>query len=121
MKEDSYTRVLLRELRQYIDFLMQYVKILVIEKLSYILAAVVFILLTLFIAAISACYLSLSLLNLLQIYVGTPAAYAIVGVVMLLCIVLLYVRRKQWLLDPITRRVVKIIIDMPSNERKEQV
>ena len=111
MEKPSTTEILLAELRHYIDLRLQHIKYLGTEKLSYIVAALIFIITMIIFGSIVVCYFSQSLLHLLQIYVGTPAAYAIVGAAALLTIAIIYWQRKRWILNPITLTLYRIFID----------
>lgn len=111
MNEQSSIDILLAETKRYLDLRMRQLKFLSVEKLSYVLAAVTLIAIVAIFGIVSACYFSLSFVHLLRIYVGTTGAYAIMGAVALLIIVLFYLQRKRWLLNPITRILARAMLD----------
>lgn len=118
MEELSSVETLIIELKRYIDLRIRHIKILGTEKLSYIIAAVIFITISAIFGIIAICYFSLSLVHLLRIYVGTIGAYAIMGAAALIIVVLVYVWRKQWLLNPIARILARCILD--DNDQSEK-
>ena len=118
MEEQSSTEALITELKHYIDLRLQHLKILGTEKLVYIIAAVAFIAIALIFGIMAICYFSLSLVHLLRIYVGTIGAYSIMGAAALIIVVLTYVWRKQWLLNPITRVLARGILDDDNQAEK---
>lgn len=111
MEELSSAEALIVELKRYIDLRLRHIKFLGTEKLSYLIAAVAFMIIATIFGIIAICYFSLSLVHLLRIYVGTAGAYAIMGAVAILIVALLYLKRKQWLLNPITRILARSILD----------
>ncbi len=111
MEKQYTTQELLAELRHYVDLRLQHLRYFSTEKLSYLLAAAIFIVIALILGTVVVCNFSHSLLLLLQIYVGTTAAYAIVGAVALLIILLIYWQRRRWILNPITRTLARALID----------
>lgn len=116
MEDSATVEQLIAELKRYVDLRMQHLKIIGTEKLSYILAALIFIVLAAIFGIMAICYFSLSLVYLLRIYVGIIGAYAIMGAVALVVVLLLYMLRKQWLLNPIVRLLARNMIDNEQNQ-----
>jgi hypothetical protein len=111
MEKPTSAEILLAELKHYIELRWQFIKYFSTEKLSYIFAALIFTTIGLIFGAIVICYFSQSLLHLLQIYVGTVAAYAIVGAAALSILFIICWQRKRWILNPITRALYRVFID----------
>lgn len=111
MDEQSSVEKLIIELKRYVDLRILHIKFLGTEKLSYFIATAIFMTIAAIFGIIAICYFSLSLVHLLRIYVGTIGAYAIMGAVALLIIVLIYVWRKQLLLNPITRILTRSMLN----------
>lgn len=107
----SLMEVFVDELRQYFDLRLQHVKIIVVEKFVYLLALVAFACISALFVTIAICYFSYSFVHLLQFYVGTIAAHALVAVILLLIVVVIYWQRRRWLLDPIARIMIRVLID----------
>lgn len=111
MEDPAKVEGLIVELKRYVDLRLQHIKILTTQKLSYIIGAAIFLVIAAIFGIMAICYFSLSLVYLLRIYVGTVGAYAIMGAVALIIILLVYLLRKQWLLNPIVRILARNILD----------
>ena len=102
---------LYNELRRYVELRLQRLKIVAVEKCVYLLAVVAFAMIAALFVVIAICYFSFSFVHLLQIYVGAIAAYALVAIILLCMVLLLYWQRRRWILDPIARMMIRILID----------
>lgn len=111
MAESSSVDALIETVKRYLHLRVEQVKFLGTEKLSIILAAMVFLMVTILLAVIAVCYFSVALLQLLQSCVGIVWAGVIMGVVMLLLIGLVYMMRRRWILDPIARFLSRVLLD----------
>lgn len=111
MAESSFVDALIETVKRYLHLRIEQVKFLGTEKLSIILAAMVFLMVTILLAVIAVCYFSVALLQLLQSCVGIVWAGVIMGVVMLLLIGLVYMMRRRWILDPIARFLSRVLLD----------
>ena len=111
MAESSSVDALIETVKRYLHLRIEQVKFLGTEKLSIILAAMVFLMVTILLAVIAVCYFSVALLQLLQSCVGIVWAGVIMGVVMLLLIVLVNMMRRRWILDPIARFLSRVLLD----------
>ncbi|HIX45164.1 MAG TPA: hypothetical protein H9982_02980 [Candidatus Barnesiella excrementipullorum] len=111
MAESSSVDALIETVKRYLHLRIEQVKFLGTEKLSIILAAMVFLMVTILLAVIAVCYFSVALLQLLQSCVGIVWAGVIMGVVMLLLIGLVYMMRRRWILDPIARFLSRVLLD----------
>lgn len=99
------------EAQTYIHLQLLHARCLITEKLSYLVASLIFAVVALIFSCITICYLSLSLVHLLRNYVGLSAAYALSGFVIILFIVAIYLLRRKLILNPITRFWIKIFFD----------
>ena len=111
MAESSSVDALIETVKRYLHLRIEQVKFLGTEKLSIILAAMVFLMVTILLAVIAVCYFSVALLQLLQSCVGIVWAGVIMGVVRLLLIGLVYMMRRRWILDPIARFLSRVLLD----------
>lgn len=111
MAESSSVDALIETVKRYLHLRIEQVKFLGTEKLSIILAAMVFLMVTILLAVIAVCYFSVALLQLLQSCVGIVWAGVIMGIVMLLLIGLVYMMRRRWILDPIARFLSRVLLD----------
>lgn len=111
MAQPSSVDALIETIKRYLHLRIEQVKFLGTEKLSVILAASVFLMVTILLAVIAVCYFSVALLQLLQSCVGLVWASVIMGVVMLLLICLVYLMRKRWILNPIARFLSRVLLD----------
>ncbi len=111
MAESSSVDALIETVKRYLHLRIEQVKFLGTEKLSIILAAMIFLMVTILLAVIAVCYFSVALLQLLQSCVGIVWAGVIMGVVMLLLIGLVYMMRRRWILDPIARFLSRVLLD----------
>lgn len=111
MAESSSVDALIETIKRYLHLRIEQVKFLGTEKLSIILAAMVFLMVAILLAVIAVCYFSVALLQLLQSCVGIVWAGVIMGVVMLLLIGLVYMMRRRWILDPIARFLSRVLLD----------
>ena len=111
MAESSSVDALIETVKRYLHLRIEQVKFLGTEKLSIILAAMVFLMVTILLAVIAVCYFSVALLQLFQSWVGIVWAGVIMGVVMLLLIGLVYMMRRRWILDPIARFLSRVLLD----------
>ncbi len=119
MAQPSSVDALIETIKRYLHLRIEQVKFLGTEKLSVILAASVFLMVTILLAVIAVCYFSVALLQLLQSCVGLVWASVIMGVVMLLLICLIYLMRKRWILDPITRFLSRVLLDDKDDDDTE--
>ena len=119
MEEQSSMPVLITELKRYLALQGKQLKFLILEKASYLLATVVFMLVAMILGIFAICYFSLSLVHLLQIYVGMSAAFAIVGGLIVVFIAVLYRMRKPWLLNRAVNIVSRAIFEENSDDSKE--
>lgn len=119
MEEQSSMPVLITELKRYLALQGKQLKFLILEKTSYLLATVVFMLVAMILGIFAICYFSLSLVHLLQIYVGMSAAFAIVGGLIVVFIAVLYRMRKPWLLNRAVNIVSRAIFEENSDDSKE--
>ena len=111
MAESSSVDALIETVKRYLHLRIEQVKFLGTEKLSIILAAMVFLMVTILLAVIAVCYFSVARLKLLQSCVVIVWAGVIMGVVMLLLIGLVYMMRRRWILDPIARFLSRVLLD----------
>lgn len=111
MAQPSSVDALIETIKRYLHLRIEQVKFFGTEKLSVILAASVFLMVTILLAVIAVCYFSVALLQLLQSCVGLVWASVIMGVVMLLLICLVYLMRKRWILNPIARFLSRVLLD----------
>lgn len=119
MAQPSSVDTLIETIKRYLHLRIEQVKFLGTEKLSVILAASVFLMVTILLAVIAVCYFSVALLQLLQSCVGLVWASVIMGIVMLLLICLIYLMRKRWILDPITRFLSRVLLDDKDDDDTE--
>lgn len=111
MAQSSSVDALIETIKRYLHLRIEQVKFLGTEKLSIILAASVFLMVSILLAVIAVCYFSVALLQLLQSCVGLVWASVIMGLVMLLLMGLIYLMRKRWILDPIARFLSRVLLD----------
>ena len=110
---DKYTSLgqLVVELRHYAHLLLVRGRFLAVARLSYLIAAVAFVIIVVPIVVAAICYFSFSLLHLLLICLSPAMAHALVGVTLLLVALLVYACRKWLLLNPITRMIALVMLD----------
>ena len=110
---DKHTSLgqLVVELRRYAHLLLVRGRFLAVARLSYLIAAVAFVIIVVPIVVAAICYFSFSLLHLLLICLSPAMAHALVGVTLLLVALLVYVCRKWLLLNPITRMIALVMLD----------
>lgn len=111
MAEQSSSDTLTEAIKRYLNLRFRYIKFLSTEKLSIILSASVLLVLLLLLGIIALCYFSLALVHWLAMYVGAIGAYSILGGATLLLILLLYLQRRRWILDPVAHFLARVLLN----------
>lgn len=111
MQQYPDKETLIKELRRYIDLRMRHVRLAIVEKITFILAMTAFASLAMLLIGFAICYFSNSFVLLLQFYVNSVCANALVAVALIAVVILIYWQRKRWLLDPISRIITRTMID----------
>lgn len=110
---------LLTALRNYLGLQREYVMLELTEKLTRLLTALVLGAVLFVIAVIAIVFLGITVATLLSGVLGCAwGAYLIVTVCYLLLALLVYLRRKAWLLEPLARVFATILLK--DNTQDEQ-
>ena len=107
--ENSFAR-LWGTVKKYLTFQIEYAKLTAAEKLTMIFGAVALGFIFIMLATVIGLFASLSIAHMLADAVGIVWAFAIMSAFYLLLAVMLYIFRKQIILDPIARFLSKVIL-----------
>ena len=82
-----------------------------VEKLTVVLAAILTCLIVMFVCAFALIWFSAAIALWLAPHVGgTAAAFAIVGIVYLILAVIVILRRKAWIVNPICSFIASVLL-----------
>ena len=109
-KNDTY-RIIVDELKNYGRLKLDYVKLVCIEKLSTLLAAMAVACIITVLAMVALFFLTEAFQNVLAAYIGDIWSYVIVASLFIVIGIIVFVFKKQLILNPVCRLVSKIFID----------
>lgn len=103
-------RDLIKEFKQYLELQKEYTKLELTEKLTIIFSAIILALVLVTLGIIVLFYLSFSLVYLLAPYVGgLIAGYAIIAGIVILLMGMVYIFRKQLIINPLVNFFAKLL------------
>lgn len=109
--QNQYIR-LWEEFKRYFRLQIDYTRLTVVEKLSLLLAAVTVSLVMGVLCVCAMFYLSFALAEVIGQWTGVDwAAYVIVGGLFAVLMLIVYVFRKQLIINPVTRFVTRLFLD----------
>lgn len=94
----------------------RYLRFWGVEKLGVLFTTIIETIIFFILGSIAVCYLSLSLVHLLEIWLGIVWSYAIMGIVVLLIAGVIYMLRHRLILDPITRLLAGMLFTQEDQE-----
>jgi len=117
MNYSNSLRLLWAEVKSYLELQKQYLKLDTAEKLTVLLSAVATATVCLVLGAMSLFFLLFALAAWIgQLAGSTVVGFLIMGAVLLLLMLVCYVQRKQWIIQPLARLIVGLFI----NEEEEE-
>ena len=100
-----------KEVKNYLDLQKQYLLMDTAEKLTVLLSAVAVAVLCLTFGAMALFFLLYALAEWIGQIAGNPAlGYLFMGAVLLLMMVIVYIGRKKWIVQPLSRLVVGLFV-----------
>ncbi len=111
MAENQYVR-LWEELKKYFRLQIDYTRLTAVEKFSLLLSAAAVTLVVVLLCACALFYLSFALACVLEQWFGVEwAAYLVVGGIFALVLLIIFVFRKQLIVNPVTRYITRLFLD----------
>ena len=119
MDYSSSLQSLWTEVKNYLELQKQYLVMDTAEKMTVLLSAVSTAALCLALGAMALFFLLFALASWFGQMIGSLfVGYLVMGIVLLLMMVVAFVKRKQWILQPIARRVVGLFIHEDEEEEE---
>lgn len=94
---------------------LEYLKLTAAEKATVMMSAMVVGGVCMFIAVLSLILFAFALVEVFRTFLCPALAYTCVGGIFVLVLVVIYLLRKQLIIDPIARFITKLIIDRKEN------
>ena len=113
MKEDY--KKLLEDSKSYLKTRYDLLRLELLDKLSLILGMIVLIIVALFILLAAIAYFSVALVGWLATCMPVSIACCILGGVLLLVLLVVYLMRRQWFIDPFVK-ILSSSLFTPKNE-----
>ena len=110
----SYTenlQSLWNEARNYLELQKEYVKLDAAEKLSVLLSAVAIAAVCLILAMAALLFFVVAFGFWLADYVGTAWSFTIMGGSMLVFIIIAFLTRKRWIVQPVSRFIARLLVN----------
>ena len=109
-----------KETKNYLELQKQYLMMDTAEKLTVLLSAVATAAICLTFGAMALFFLLFALASWLGQMIGNMfVGFLIMGIFLLLMMVIAYVKRKQWIIQPLSRLVVGLFIHDDEEEEEE--
>lgn len=119
MDYSSSLQSLWTEVKNYLELQKQYLVMDTAEKMTVLLSAVSTATLCLALGAMALFFLLFALASWFGQMIGSLfVGYLVMGIVLLLMMVVAFVKRKQWILQPIARLVVGLFIHEDEEEEE---
>ncbi|MCR5850270.1 MAG: hypothetical protein K6G92_06115 [Bacteroidaceae bacterium] len=119
MDYSSSLQSLWTEVKNYLELQKQYLVMDTAEKMTVLLSAVSTAALCLALGAMALFFLLFALASWFGQMIGSLfVGYLVMGIVLLLMMVVAFVKRKQWILQPIARLVVGLFIHEDEEEEE---
>ena len=119
MDYSSSLQSLWTEVKNYLELQKQYIVMDTAEKMTVLLSAVSTAALCLALGAMALFFLLFALASWFGQMIGSLfVGYLVMGIVLLLMMVVAFVKRKQWILQPIARLVVGLFIHEDEEEEE---
>lgn len=105
------------EVKKYLFMQVDYAKLTATEKLTVLLSAVAVIAVVLILGAGVLLYLSFAFVQLLTIWLGSALwAYLVMSGIFAVILLLVFIFRKQWIIDPVARFLSKLFLSPPDRD-----
>ncbi len=108
------------EIKNYLELQKEYLKLDTAEKLTVLLSAVATAAVCLTIGAMALFFLLFALALWFGQMIGNLfVGFLIMGILLLLMMVIVYTKRKQWIIQPLSRLIVGLFINEEEEEEAE--
>lgn len=106
------------EFKKYLQLQKEYTQLELTEKLSVLLSTLILVLLVVALGMVSLFYASFMLAYILEPYVGgLMVSFGLIAAFHLLLIILLFVFKKKWIINPMVRFLAELFLN---NHQKQQ-
>ena len=100
------------EFKKYLQMQKEYTKLELTEKLSVLLSTLILVLLVVTLGMVSLFYASFMLAYILEPYVGgLMVSFGLIASFHLLLIVLLFIFKKKWIINPMVRFLAELFLE----------
>ena len=100
------------EFKKYLQMQKEYTKLELTEKLSVLLSTLILVLLVVTVGMVSLFYASFMLAYILEPYVGgLMVSFGLIASFHLLLIVLLFIFKKKWIINPMVRFLAELFLE----------
>ena len=111
-----------KEVKNYLELQKQYLMMDTAEKLTVLLSAVAIAVVCLTLGAMAVFFLLFAIATLFGQWIGYPfVGFLIMCILLLFMMVIVYTKRKQWIIQPLSRLVVGLFIHEEEEEEEEAV
>ncbi len=110
-------RQIITEVKQYLSLQYEWIKLDSVEKLTRIVSALIMLIISIILVATTLFYLSFATVHLLEPYVGTAAAFAIMAGAFVLLLALLWILRVPCVVTPLLRFFYKMFVVKDNSEK----
>lgn len=116
-KPDSDYKRTWDEVKKYLFLQVDYAKLTATEKLTVLFSAVAVIAVVLILGTGVLFYLSFAFVQLLAIWLGNALwAYLVMSGIFAVVLGLVFIFRKQWIINPVARFLSKLFLSPPDND-----
>lgn len=113
--KNSNSQELWKELKKFLNFEIDYIKLTATEKLTIILSSIAVIAVVIILGGLALFYLSFSFAYLLAGWTGSlSGSFLIVSGIILFVLLIILMFRRNWILNPISRFISKLFLDPPT-------
>ena len=107
------------EFKKYLQMQKEYTQLELTEKLSVLLSTLILVLLVVTLGMVSLFYASFMLAYILEPYVGgLMVSFGLIAAFHLLLIILLFVFKKKWIINPMVRFLAELFLE---DHHKQQI
>ena len=107
------------EIRQWLTMEVEYLKLTAAEKVSLLVSTLVLAIVMFILFSVVMIVLAFALVDLFCLIMPHSLACLTVGGILMLLIGVIYLLRKQLLIDPITKLITKLFLTPKKNEKKQ--
>ena len=105
-------QALIDEIKKYIGLQKEYVKLDIVQKLTILISTLVLTLVLIILGGMILFYLSFTLAYILEPHVGgLEVSYALISGIILIIIAVIYLFRKQIIIEPLTRFIANLFLN----------